>query len=159
MLWSRYPALGRWLWRFCISSAVLGWMWYIFHFSSLTNEEVRVGGALPIENVPSLGSGMAGIDAHLILYAVLAALALGALHSYKRTAGHSLTWVLSAALFATLYGLSDEIHQSFVSGRSASALDVMWDGTGALAAAIILGYLISNWTKLRGTLSQAAHLR
>ena len=139
LLWSRFPALCRWLWRICISSAVLGWMWYIFHLSSLTHEDkhrctldfVCCAGRINLRCTPEL----------------------------KKMAGHSLTWVLSAAVFATLYGLSDEIHQSFVSGRSASALDVMWDGTGALAAAIILGYLISNWTKLWGTLSQAAHLR
>ena len=39
LLWSRFPALCRWLWRICISSAVLGWMWYIFHISSLTHED------------------------------------------------------------------------------------------------------------------------
>ncbi len=102
---------------------------------------------------------MPSIDAHLILYGVLAALALGTLQTYKNTAGHSLTWALSAATFATLYGLADEFHQSFVPGRSASALDVLWDGMGALAAAIILGYLISNWAKLWRPLSRAAHLR
>ena len=112
-----------------------------------------------MENSLSLGSGMSSIDAHLILYGVLAALALGTLQTYKNIAGHSLSWALSAATFATLYGLTDEFHQSFVPGRSASALDVLWDGMAALAAAMILGYLISNWAKVWGRLSQAAQLR
>jgi VanZ family protein len=39
------------------------------------------------------------------------------------------------ALFsATLYGVSDEFHQSFVPGREMDALDVMADGIGACVA-------------------------
>ena len=155
----RNRSLGRWFWRFLFSSAVVAWMSYIFHLSSLTYEEVRSGGALPLDSASSVSSGMSSLDAHLLLYAVLAALALGTLQTYKKSAGNSLTWVLSAATFATLYGLTDEFHQSFVAGRSASGFDVLWDGMGALVAAIILGYLISNWAKLWATLSQTAHLR
>ena len=159
MLLYRHGTPARWFWRLCFSSAVLAWMLLIFYLSSLTDDEVRSGGALPIEHTSSLSSGLSSIDAHLILYGVLAALALGTLQSYKNTARRSLTWWLSAATFPTLYGLSDEFHQSFVPGRSASALDVLWDGMGALAAAVILGYLISNWAKLWRPLSQAARLR
>jgi VanZ family protein len=39
-----------------------------------------------------------------------------------------------AGLIATLYGVSDEIHQWFVPGREMDALDVAADGIGALTA-------------------------
>lgn len=46
-------------------------------------------------------------------------------------------WVLSATLvFCSLYGLSDEWHQSFVFGRESSALDWLADSIGGLLAAV-----------------------
>jgi VanZ family protein len=48
-------------------------------------------------------------------------------------------WALLGWLFCCLYGLSDEWHQSFVPGRSPSALDWLADSLGAgLAVAIVL---------------------
>ena len=48
--------------------------------------------------------------------------------------------------FATLYAISDEFHQTFVSGRSGEPLDVCIDGSGALLG-VILAFAI---TKLIG---------
>jgi VanZ family protein len=47
----------------------------------------------------------------------------------------------TAALAAVLYGLSDEVHQSFIPGRDASVGDVVADALGALlgAAAWVVG--------------------
>jgi VanZ family protein len=39
-----------------------------------------------------------------------------------------------AVLIATLYGLSDEFHQSFVPGREMDAVDLAADGIGACVA-------------------------
>ncbi len=41
-------------------------------------------------------------------------------------------------LFCYLYGFSDEVHQSFVDGRSASVADLFVDGVGGLLAALFL---------------------
>ncbi len=43
-----------------------------------------------------------------------------------------------AALLASLYGISDEVHQAFVPDRSADALDWLADTVGALAAVTLL---------------------
>lgn len=43
-----------------------------------------------------------------------------------------------AVLIASLYGVSDEVHQAFVPGRSADALDWLADTVGALAAVTLL---------------------
>jgi VanZ family protein len=45
-----------------------------------------------------------------------------------------------AAAIALLYGIGDEYHQSFVEGRSGSALDVCIDLGGIVVAAVALRY-------------------
>lgn len=40
--------------------------------------------------------------------------------------------------FATIYGATDEWHQSFIPGRSASVYDVMLDSAGALVFLLVL---------------------
>lgn len=77
--------------------------------------------------------------AHLIEYAVLYYLAFHAInHEVYET--HAAAWkfrklptrYLSPLLFVILYAISDEIHQSFVSGRHGRAADVLIDAAGAL---------------------------
>ncbi|MPY86648.1 MAG: teicoplanin resistance protein VanZ [Luteitalea sp.] len=72
--------------------------------------------------------------AHAIVYAVLAALTARALAS---GAWRGVTWGYAclATILATLYGVSDEIHQAFVPGRHPSWGDVMADALGALVGA------------------------
>lgn len=68
---------------------------------------------------------------HMLAYAVLASLALIAVHDIRplRSAA-SITFAMSA-----LYGCVDELHQSFVPGRSMSVLDLIADALGALLVA------------------------
>jgi len=68
-------------------------------------------------------------------YGVLAVLFFGALGS--SFPGWSRLRVVCASIaMATLYGLSDEIHQSFVPGREASGMDLLADFTGASLSVI-----------------------
>jgi len=71
---------------------------------------------------------------HFLLYATLGA-ALG--YGRVRSPGPAPHWVLLAAGF--LYAISDEFHQSFVPGRTASLLDLAADAAGLAAG--YLGYL------------------
>ncbi len=48
----------------------------------------------------------------------------------------TLAW--SSVIFCSIYGISDEWHQSFVSGRSSSAADWVADTIGAAVAVILL---------------------
>jgi VanZ family protein len=78
-----------------------------------------------------------GVDkaAHASVYAVLGACVLLAA---RRTWNlSSRTGVLLAAALAAGYGITDELHQLFVPGRSADGLDVVADGLGALLGAIV----------------------
>ncbi|MEM9861948.1 MAG: VanZ family protein [Myxococcota bacterium] len=71
---------------------------------------------------------------HFIEYAILAFFCAHAARgtwpnrSLLRTAAFG-------ALIAVLFGLSDELHQAFVPGRTAELLDLVADGLGAVAGA------------------------
>ena len=76
--------------------------------------------------------------AHLAIYAVLGALLARALAGGRLGA---LTWrhTAFAVLLSTVYGISDEWHQSFVPGRTPDGMDVLADMVGAsLGAAMVL---------------------
>lgn len=81
---------------------------------------------------------------HMLAYAILGALALFGVRSLafsspKRTA--AIAFAMSA-----LYGAVDEVHQSFVPGRSSSWLDLLADTMGA---AIIAGTWLVLFTRKR----------
>ena len=89
-----------------------------------------------LSGIPSLSSGLGIWDlalrklAHAAEYAILAVLLLRALPPLPAFAG------------AVAFAVSDEIHQHFVPGRAASALDVAIDAAGALAGLLV-------WRRLR----------
>jgi len=95
---------------------VLAWAALIFAFSS----------------VPDLGTGLGGWDlalrklAHAAEYAVLGALLV------RATGRSGLAFALG-----TLYATSDEIHQTFVSGRMGSPVDVAIDAIGVACGVVI----------------------
>jgi VanZ family protein len=72
---------------------------------------------------------------HFAVYALLGALILRAVARGRRS---GVTWsaVVVSIVIATLYGISDEWHQSFVPNRTADAMDVVADLIGASAGAI-----------------------
>lgn len=92
-------------------------------------------------SIPDLGPMPGGISdksGHSIGYAILGALLLRAL---ARARWPGVTWktVLLAIVIATVYAVSDELHQWFVPGRSPDVLDVVADMTGAAIAVAIIG--------------------
>lgn len=74
--------------------------------------------------------------AHAVTYAILSALILRAL--YHRTGWGGRALILGAALSGGLYGVLDEVHQSFVPGRDSSVGDVLADAAGAILGALLL---------------------
>lgn len=99
--------------------ATVAWMAVIFGLSSLP------GSAVP---------GKYGTLAHFAVYAVLGALLLIALPRADRP------WVAiaTAVAIASLYGITDEFHQSFVPGRVPDIADWAVDTAGALTATLLL---------------------
>ncbi len=76
-----------------------------------------------------------GLDkgVHLIVYAGLGYLVLRALHRFEQRPRIYL-W---AVCLVFLYGLSDELHQRMVPGRTFEILDLLVDGLGGILAAVV----------------------
>ena len=71
---------------------------------------------------------------HIVGYSILGFLMIRSILSLNLK--HSKGVLLFAAIvLSTLYGLSDEVHQSFIPGRNADLGDVMADGFGSLIGA------------------------
>lgn len=99
-------------------AASAAWMGVIFAFSSLP------GGSVP---------GKHGWIGHFGEYLVLGALYVVALR------GHGRGWhVIALAVgLASVYGVTDEFHQSFVPGRVPDVIDWATDTAGAVTGALI----------------------
>jgi VanZ family protein len=95
-----------------------------------------------LSGIPSLNSGLGVWDfvlrkiAHMVEFGVLAALVVRALTktAVNWTAPRVLAFSAGAAF---LYAVSDEVHQYFVPGRTASFGDVLIDGCGIMLAILI----------------------
>jgi VanZ family protein len=88
-----------------------------------------------IERPPDSISFLPDKLAHLILYAGLGFLTARGL---VRTRGmKALSFRIFAALFALAYGITDEIHQHFVPGRTPELGDVAADAAGGLLGAFL----------------------
>ncbi|MFO0775806.1 MAG: VanZ family protein [Nitrospiraceae bacterium] len=110
----------RWLyWAPVVAYAAL-----IFYMSSLPH---------PGNSLPDVFSFFNDKAVHLVEYGVLSILLYRA---FRWGAGPQWApqawWV--AVIVAVLYGVSDEIHQSFVPPREMDPYDVVADGIGALSA-------------------------
>lgn len=87
-----------------------------------------------IAHPPELPSAVADARGHALLYCGLGALLVRAqAGGWRRPI--TVAVAVAAVLGATLYGISDEIHQHFVPPRQAEAGDVLADAIGATAAA------------------------
>lgn len=73
--------------------------------------------------------------AHMIEYGFLALLIYRALKGYDMETTKA---VILSIFLAALYGLSDELHQSFTPGREPRIRDVAFDTIGASLAMLIL---------------------
>lgn len=84
---------------------------------------------------PRLLVSVSDVAAHAVAYAALAAAMLRGLAGARRS-GVTVGTVILAVALATAYGVADEIHQSYVPGRSPELRDVAVDALGATAGAV-----------------------
>lgn len=110
----RFPLLFHWM-------TVIAWAGLIFFLSDQPN----------LPSPPGTWSSVASIAGHFTVYFILSLLIITALRRSDVPTARAA--VIGVAL-ATLYGVSDEWHQSFVPGRHPSALDVLVDFIGAACA-------------------------
>jgi VanZ family protein len=84
---------------------------------------------------------------HLALYGVFAWLVHNALAPSLRGRAAALFWLTVGII--SLYGASDEIHQYFVSGRSADVLDWAVDTLAAVLVAGVVHLFATRWKSVR----------
>jgi len=89
--------------------------------------------SIPGSSIPNISIFSQDKLLHAAVFFVLAALIYRSLTAQRRwptVARQAPLWTLAVASF---YGISDEIHQLFVTGRSSDYRDVIADVVGALA--------------------------
>lgn len=83
--------------------------------------------------------------AHLSIYTLVGILIMSFISTYKT---HLKYKFLISILVGLIYASSDEIHQSFIPGRTASVIDVGIDTTGVLLGIILVLIVISVYKAL-----------
>jgi VanZ family protein len=85
-----------------------------------------------IHRIPNLHIPMADKIAHLSFYGVLCGLWFRAFVMQEKFPRLKQCALCAALLFTIMYGITDEIHQLFVWGRTTDILDVTADSIGGL---------------------------
>ena len=124
---------------------VISWMFLIFMFSHqpATESATLSGGIInTLENL--LNANLDFIHtplrkgAHITVYFFLGAFLVNMYCHYTNT---PKTIIILALITSILYAISDELHQTFIPGRSGEVLDVIYDTLGASFGIIIMYYL------------------
>lgn len=119
----------------------VGWMAVIFALSARSGNEL--GSWLP--SFQRLIPGLASFDPmHYVAYFILA-LTFG--FAFGRRSGRATAIVLNVAM-CTIYGVTDEWHQSFVPNRTPDILDIWHDAIGAAAGALV-AFAVARWRSRR----------
>ena len=125
----------------------------IFYLSSLTGEQASQVWPYDAYVISWLGS-LRDILAHFLLFGMLASLIQATMWSWTTFSNYSLRLTLGVIILASLYGISDEFHQSFVVGRSMSAGDMMVDALGAAVAVATLRQVVISARRSRNLPSE-----
>lgn len=92
---------------------------------------------------PGFGPLVWSIFGHFVMFGLLGLSVWWALGMNNRLLNRERAWY--AIGVATLYGVIDEYHQRFVSGRQADVLDVLTDFVGAAVFVLIIPRLYEKW--------------
>ena len=118
------------------SAVAICWMSLIFYLSSLSGSEVSQ--PIPLKPIPLIG--------HIILFSGLAVFLQLAIRGWGFEI--NLHWVIAVSVLSSLYGISDEYHQSFVTGRHASLADVLIDSISSTVTATLM-WIVGSFTSSR----------
>lgn len=103
-------------------------MAFLFYFSSIKGEDIP---KFDIANIDKFF--------HAVEYFILGALLVRAFSNSVANPNYTYILIVSI-LIAAMYGLSDEFHQRFVSGRTADMFDVLADAIGSSLGAALYSY-------------------
>ena len=109
-----------WFW-----TPVVLWMALVYYSSSIHGEDIP---KIDIPNIDKLF--------HLVEYFILGALLVRAFANSSDRANFKLI-LLFSILIASIYGVLDEFHQRFVSGRSPEIFDIVSDILGSFSGVLL----------------------
>lgn len=130
----------------CSWVMVVLWAAFIFFMSAHTGADLDTGTGLVADlkrwltaaAAPVFGpdTDLVSVAGHFAEYLVLGALLF---HALWRSAPQQRRWllVIAAVGIASLYGVTDEFHQSFVPGRLCDPVDWLTDTLGATVGAVL----------------------
>lgn len=127
---------------------LLLWMGFIFYMSSQIATTSSGMSRIFVEPVRPYAPGftedilttLVRKSAHIFMYFVLGLLIYNVLNEYKLGSKKHIGYSI---LFAFLYAITDEVHQSFVPGRSAEVRDVLIDTIGASVGVLVYWSFLS----------------
>jgi len=110
-----------------VSRLLIRWLW---NWAPVLAQMAAIFAASSLSEVPSLPGGLSDYTGHFIGYTLLAMLAIRGFAGgrWKGVTGRA-AW--QAVVMSSLYGVTDEFHQSFVQGRTPSVADWCFDTLGA----------------------------
>ena len=109
-----------------------------------------VGTSLPADSVSGFGVGDKLL--HFIAYFILAVLLSLTLLFQKKNRLFKKRYILFSIIISSVYGLLDEIHQSFIPGRSNEVLDWAADSIGAAAGILLVYYTLNKLGYFEGNI-------
>jgi VanZ family protein len=110
-----------------VSRFLIRWLW---HWAPVLAQMAAIFAASSMSDVPSLPGGLSDYTGHFIGYTLLAVLAIrGFARARWNGVNGRAAW--QAVVMSSLYGVTDEIHQSFVPDRTPSVADWCVDTIGA----------------------------
>lgn len=158
--------MSRTVKRIAVLLLTVGWMLTIFLYSAMPAEEsmrqsdgivtqlirifVNDFDELPLEEQAEWIDGFSMLvrkGAHMAEYAILSGLIYATLSVWQWNKGYPVKG-LTAWGAASVYAVTDELHQRFVPGRSGVPIDVLIDSIGAFIG-IVLAMGIACWLASR----------
>ena len=113
----------------------------IFYLSS--SPDIGFGSPGPSEGAEaSQGINLQSSLAHVFLYAALTGLLYTTIWLWRQSMEVNWKQSLGIVLFATIYGVLNEVNQSYIDGRSASVGDALLNAGGAIAAALAFRWVV-----------------
>ncbi len=112
--------------------------------SSRSDEIVRTIQSLGVSVPSDLLTFLVRKAAHISAYFVLGILIYNLLKEYRLHIKHL---IIASIALAMLYACTDEIHQTFVPGRSGEVRDVLIDTAGAAVGIAVYAVLYSRFYK------------
>jgi hypothetical protein len=119
-----------------------------FLWGPVALQMVLIFAASSIPDLTAIPGGISDKSGHGIGYGILGAVLIRALAGGRLS---GVTWWRAGltVVLATLYGVTDEFHQSFVHGRSPDRFDVLADCVGAAVTVVVIAGLARAWGILK----------